>query len=71
MVPRAFDADVKEIMERHIMKGEVVDRLLIPDQAPPPALPIETYKPVTPAEYHEICMPADDKWKANMERWPT
>ena len=35
-----LDADVKEIMERHIMKGEVVDRLLIPDQAPPPALPL-------------------------------
>jgi len=32
------DADVKEIMERHIMKGEVVDRLLIPDQAPSPLL---------------------------------
>jgi (2Fe-2S) ferredoxin len=32
------EADVKEIMERHIMKGEVVDRLLIPDQAPSPLL---------------------------------
>ena len=29
------EADVKEIMERHIVKGEPVERLLMPDQARP------------------------------------
>ena len=30
--------DVKEIMERHIVKGELVKRLLMPDQSPLPLL---------------------------------
>jgi (2Fe-2S) ferredoxin len=37
------EADVKEIMERHIVKGEPVERLLMPDQARPPLLsPLKT-----------------------------
>jgi (2Fe-2S) ferredoxin len=32
------ETDVKEIMERHIVKGEVVERLLMPDQSPRPLL---------------------------------
>ena len=33
------EADVKEIMERHVMKGEVVERLLMPDHPAPATLP--------------------------------
>ena len=33
------ESDVTEIMERHILKGEVVTRLLMPDHAAPAALP--------------------------------
>ncbi len=29
------EADVTEIMERHILKGEIVERLLMPDHEPP------------------------------------
>lgn len=36
------EADVKEIMERHIVKGEVVERLLMADQAPLPSLSVES-----------------------------
>ena len=32
------ETDVKEIMERHIVKGEVVERLLMPDQSSRPLL---------------------------------
>lgn len=32
------EADVKEIMERHIVNGEPVERLLMPDQARPSLL---------------------------------
>jgi (2Fe-2S) ferredoxin len=32
------EADVKEIMERHIVNGEPVKELMMPDQAPPPLL---------------------------------
>jgi (2Fe-2S) ferredoxin len=33
------EADVTEIMERHILKGEIVTRLLMPDHPAPAALP--------------------------------
>ena len=33
------EADVKEIMERHIMQGEVVTRLIMPDHPAPTKLP--------------------------------
>ena len=33
------EADVTEIMERHILKGEIVTRLLMPDHPAPTALP--------------------------------
>jgi (2Fe-2S) ferredoxin len=33
------DADVTEIMERHVMKGEIVSRLLMPDHPAPAVLP--------------------------------
>ncbi len=33
------EADVKEIMERHIMKGEVVTRLVMPDHPAPVKVP--------------------------------
>jgi (2Fe-2S) ferredoxin len=33
------DADVTEIMERHIIKGEVVTRLLMSDHPVPATLP--------------------------------
>ena len=33
------DSDVTEIMERHIVNGEVVTRLLMPDHPAPAALP--------------------------------
>ena len=33
------EADVTEIMERHIMNGEIVTRLLMPDHPAPAALP--------------------------------
>jgi (2Fe-2S) ferredoxin len=33
------ETDVKEIMERHVMKGEVVNRLLMPDHPAPAKLP--------------------------------
>lgn len=32
------ETDVTEIMERHIVKGEIVTRLLMPDHPAPPAL---------------------------------
>lgn len=33
------EADVKEIMERHVLNGQVVDRLLMPDHPAPNSLP--------------------------------
>ena len=33
------ETDVKEIMESHVMKGEVVSRLLMPDHPAPAKLP--------------------------------
>lgn len=33
------EADVTEIMERHVMRGEVVTRLLMPDHPAPTILP--------------------------------
>ena len=33
------EADVKEIMERHVMQGEVVTRLIMPDHPAPAKLP--------------------------------
>jgi (2Fe-2S) ferredoxin len=37
------EADVKEIMERHIVKGEPVERLLMPGQSTLPLLsPLKT-----------------------------
>jgi (2Fe-2S) ferredoxin len=35
----ASEADVTEIMERHVMRGEIVTRLLMPDHPAPPTLP--------------------------------
>jgi (2Fe-2S) ferredoxin len=37
------EADVTEIVERHVVKGEIVERLLMPDHpapAPPSLLPL-------------------------------
>jgi (2Fe-2S) ferredoxin len=33
------EADVTEIMERHVIKGEVVTRLIMPGHPVPPILP--------------------------------
>jgi len=39
------DSDVTEIMERHVIKGEVVTRLLMPDHpAPTPLLPLNSLR---------------------------
>ena len=35
------EADVKEIMERHILKGELVERLLMPHQSSPLLSPLK------------------------------
>ena len=32
------EADVTEIVERHVMRGEIVERLLMPDHPAPPTL---------------------------------
>ena len=36
------EADVTEIVERHVMKGEIVERLLMPDHPAPRFLPTVT-----------------------------
>ena len=36
------EVDVTEIMERHVIKGEVVTRLLMPDHPAPTTLPVLT-----------------------------
>jgi (2Fe-2S) ferredoxin len=39
------ESDVTEIMERHVIKGEVVTRLLMPDHpAPTPLLPLSSLR---------------------------
>ena len=35
----ANEADVTEIMERHVIKGEVVTRLIMPDHPVPTTVP--------------------------------
>ncbi|NKB82747.1 MAG: (2Fe-2S) ferredoxin domain-containing protein [Nitrospirales bacterium] len=41
------ETDVREIMERHVVKGEIVNRLLIPGHEVPPATSVTRATPIS------------------------